>query len=283
MKKKFIFAGALIAASMMAATYVQADKNKNSSSQDTSNKVLVKVNGKEYSKAEINDKIKSIFNDQLPDNKKSIDDFNDQQKDELIKNVVISNLLLEEAEKAGIPKTSEFKKELAERTKDIERKIYIDSLIKKNVTDAKIKEEYKNLAKELSDKEEIRAKHILVEKEEKAKEISEKLNKGESFDDLAKQNSIDGSKDKGGDLGYFAKGQMVQVFEDTAFALKVGEVSKPVKSDFGWHIIKLEDKRKMRVPSFEETKSRLQNTLAQKYLQDYVASLLNNSKFEIVK
>ncbi len=86
--------------------------------------------------------------------------------------------------------------------------------------------------------EKIRCAHILVEKESLAKEVIEKLNKGESFARLAEQYSIDGSRKRGGDLGFFGKGMMVKEFEKAAFALKKGEVSGPVRTEFGYHIIK---------------------------------------------
>ena len=86
--------------------------------------------------------------------------------------------------------------------------------------------------------EKIRCAHILVEKESLAKEVIEKLNKGESFARLAEQYSVDGSRKRGGDLGFFGKGMMVKEFEKAAFALKKGEVSGPVRTEFGYHIIK---------------------------------------------
>jgi parvulin-like peptidyl-prolyl isomerase len=84
----------------------------------------------------------------------------------------------------------------------------------------------------------IRCAHILVEKESLAKEVLEKLQKGESFAKLAEQYSIDGSRRRGGDLGFFSKGTMVKPFETAAFALQKGEISGLVKTEFGYHIIK---------------------------------------------
>ncbi len=90
----------------------------------------------------------------------------------------------------------------------------------------------------LSDKMQVRASHILVQTEDKAKWICKELEKGKDFEKLAKENSYCPSKQNGGDLGFFGKGQMVKEFEDVAFSMKDGQVSKPIKTQFGWHVIK---------------------------------------------
>lgn len=103
-------------------------------------------------------------------------------------------------------------------------------------------------------KVEVRASHILLTDEAKAKEMQEKLAKGEKFEDLAKEFSNDpGSKDKAGDLGYFPKGQMMKAFEDKAFSMKVGEISDIVKTEAGYHLIKLTDKRTLKYDEIKES------------------------------
>jgi peptidyl-prolyl cis-trans isomerase C len=265
-----------------------ADKNRNTNSSSLnqaspSGIKAVKVKGHEISKDQLNEQIKALFGGNMPDGKTDINQFDETARNELIKNIVVSDLILDEATAAGVEKSDEYKKAIAATSKDVERKIFIDNLVKKHVTEDKIKEEYNNLVKEFDNKEEVRAKHILVDSEDEAKEISKKIAAGESFEELAKQKSKDSSKEKGGDLGYFSKGMMVPAFEEAVFALKVGEVSKPVKSDFGWHIIKLEDRRKMTAPSFEESKPKLERMIAQKYIKEYVDGLLAQAQFEIVK
>ena len=107
-----------------------------------------------------------------------------------------------------------------------------------------MKKAYDTEAAKIAQTERVRARHILVNSEQEAKQIIERLNKGEKFEDLAKQYSLDGSKEYGGDLGYFSAGEMVPEFSKAAFALQPGELSPPVKTDFGWHVIKLEDRKK---------------------------------------
>jgi len=118
-------------------------------------------------------------------------------------------------------------------------------------TEKEMKEYYANL------KPEIKARHILVDSEEKAKEVKSKLDGGAKFEDLAKEYSTDpGSKDKGGDLGWFGAGAMVAEFENAAYALKVNEISAPVKSENGWHIIQVTDKKEKK--KYEDMKKEIE-------------------------
>ena len=131
--------------------------------------------------------------------------------------------------------------------------------------------------------EEARARHILVETEAKAKDIFEKIAHGEDFARMAKEFSKDtGSKEEGGDLGYFSRGQMVPQFEEAAFKLKPGEMSQPVQSQFGWHIIKLEDKRQRGAPPFDSIKERIINSLVHRKAQEMTQTLRDNAKLEFI-
>lgn len=128
------------------------------------------------------------------------------------------------------------------------------------VTDQDIKDYYDSLEGK------IRASHILVEDEKKANEVKKKLDEGKSFEELAKEYSTDGSAANGGDLGWFGKGQMVKEFEEAAFKLKEGEISDPVKTDYGYHIIKVTQT----VKPFEEMKDELKEEVKQQKLKDPV-------------
>ena len=131
--------------------------------------------------------------------------------------------------------------------------------------------------------DEVDARHILVETEVTAQEVFDKVGKGEDFAKLAETYSKDpGSKADGGKLGYFTKGQMVKEFEDAAFALKKGEVSKPVQSKFGWHIIKIEDRRTKQPPSFEEVKGQIVDSMVQQKGQQAATDLRGKAKIEYV-
>ncbi|MGQ7876773.1 peptidylprolyl isomerase PrsA [Bacillus sp. 1A] len=134
-----------------------------------------------------------------------------------------------------------------------------EKAIEKTITDKELKDNYKP---------EIKASHILVKDEATAKKVKEELGQGKSFEELAKQYSEDtGSKEKGGDLGFFSSGKMVKEFEDAAYKLKKDEVSEPVKSQFGYHIIKVTDIKEPE-KSFEQSKDDIKKEIVQKKAQD---------------
>ena len=141
------------------------------------------------------------------------------------------------------------------------------------VSDADVKAEYDKIKSQLGDKE-YKARHILVEKEEEAKAIIAKLDKGEKIDDLAKQSKDPGSKDKGGDLGWANPASFVKPFADALSKLEKGKyTTTPVKTDFGYHVIKLEDTRPLKAPAFDEVKGQLKQRLEQQRVEKHIAEL----------
>jgi peptidyl-prolyl cis-trans isomerase C len=132
----------------------------------------------------------------------------------------------------------------------------------------------------MSDEQEVRARHILVEKEEDAKAILAELKKGADFAQLAKQKSKDPGASEGGDLGYFTKDQMVPEFATAAFKLEKGQISDPVKTQFGWHIIKVEDKRKRQLPEFDKVKDQIETFVQRKAQVEFVTKLRAEGKIE---
>ena len=126
------------------------------------------------------------------------------------------------------------------------------------------------------------ARHILVEKEDDAKAIIAALDKGADFATLAKEKSTDPAKDNGGDLGFFSREDMVPEFADAAFKLQKGEYTKtPVHSQFGWHVIKVEDRRTAAPPSFEDSKQQLTNELAREVIGAKIKDLRSGAKIEM--
>jgi peptidyl-prolyl cis-trans isomerase C len=175
----------------------------------------------------------------------------------------------------------EFDKRLEYWTKRAKRDAYYETSIKGTVSDALAKGIYDDKVKMIPPEDEVNASHILVESEEKAKEVFDKIGQGEAFAKLAEEYSQDpGSKAAGGSLGYFTKGQMVKEFEDAAFALKKGEVSKPVKSKFGWHIIKVDDRRMKPLPTFEEVKPQIVQSIVQQKSQQVATDLRGKANIE---
>jgi len=162
---------------------------------------------------------------------------------------------------------------------------FVQNYVKSHpIAESDLTQEYNNLKKNLGGKE-YNVRHILVEKEDDAKSIAAKLKKGGKFDKLAEINSKDaGSKDKGGDLGWIPVGNIstafVKPFGDALMNLTKGQTSEPVQSQFGWHIIKLEDVRDLKMPSFDELKPQLTQRMQQQAVQGLIAELRAKAKIE---
>ena len=194
--------------------------------------------------------------------------------------VVIREIFAQEAERKGIPSSPEYKAqmELLRQTVLI-RELFADFQKKNAVSDADAKAEYDKL-KASSTGTEYRVRHILVEKEEDAKRLTAEIKAGASFEELAKKNSKDpGSAENGGDLDFAKPEAYVPEFSKAMVALKKGEMtSEPVKSLFGYHILRLDDVREAKFPDFEEVKAQLAKSILQGRLQKYQESLKTSAK-----
>ncbi|HAF01209.1 MAG TPA: peptidylprolyl isomerase [Methylophilaceae bacterium] len=207
----------------------------------------------------------------------------DNMKAAIINELVGSELAYQEAQKMGIDKQPDFivNEELARRKLLVNA--YLADFMKKNpVSEADKKAAYEDYKKELGDKE-FNARHILVKTEAEAKDIIAQLNKGTDFAKLAKEKSLDpGSKEKGGDLGWFSPAGMVKPFSDATTALKKGELtSTPVQTQFGWHVIKLIDTRATQVPPYDKVEDGLERTLQQRKLEKMMLGLKDKAKIEV--
>ncbi len=155
----------------------------------------------------------------------------------------------------------------------------LGGVAKAAVTDAEMKKVYDEAAKKQAPEQEIHARHILVPTENEAKDVLKRLKAGEDFAKVATEVSKDPGSE-GGDLGWFTKDRMVPEFADAAFKLKKGEISEPVKSQFGWHIIRLEDTRTKEFPPFETVKEQIANYVAQKAQSELILDLRKSAKIE---
>ena len=207
----------------------------------------------------------------------------DGMKNAIINELVGSELAYQEAIKQGIDKLPDYQinQELTQRKLLVN--IFLADFMKKNaVTEADTKAAYEQYKKELGDKE-FNARHILVKTEAEAKDILAQVNKGADFAKLAKEKSLDpGSKEKGGDLGWFSPAGMVKPFSDAVSNLKKGEVTAaPVQTQFGWHVIKLVDTRATQVPSYDKVKDGLERTLQQRKLEKMMLDLKAKAKIDV--
>jgi len=163
------------------------------------------------------------------------------------------------------------------------RDAYFDRSVRATISDADAKNFYNSQLGALKADEEVRARHILVDSRDKAREVYEKLAHGGDFAQLAKEYSKDpGSKDQGGELGFFGRGQMVPQFEEAAFRLKKGEISEPFESQFGWHIMRIDDRRQRAAPAFEAVKERVVASMIHKRAQQVAADLRRKAQIEYI-
>lgn len=203
--------------------------------------------------------------------------------------LIMKKLLLREADKAKIAEDKEFQQRLA----DIKEQLIVESLIKKKLfedarlSDEEIKKFYDANKEKYKKESEINTRHILVKTEEEAKQIREKLQSGEDFVNLAKQYSIDpNAKSTGGELGFHPKGTILPEYEEAAFKLtKVGQISPIVKTQFGYHIIRLEGTKPPSYVGFEEVKEMIKQQLLQEkqkeLFEKYIDGLKKNAKITI--
>jgi peptidyl-prolyl cis-trans isomerase C len=200
----------------------------------------------------------------------------DQRRDALLAYLIDVNLLSRAAEAKKIDQAPVFPQKLAFARKKVLVEALLEQESKTAVSDKDIKKFYDE---NLKPQNEVHARHILVETEAQAKEVLAKLKGGADFAQLAKEVSKDPGSD-GGDLGYITKDQVVAEFGAAAFKLDKGKISDPVKSQFGWHVIKVEDKRERKPPAFDAVKDRIKVVLMQKANEDLVAKARQSAKIE---
>jgi peptidyl-prolyl cis-trans isomerase C len=203
------------------------------------------------------------------------------QKRVLLQYVIENELMAGAGQKDNLDKAESFPDRAKYHQRRALRDAFFDVKIHDVVTEADAKKIYEEKIGQLKPEQEIHARHILVATEEEAKEVAERLKKGEDFATVAKEKSKDASAE-GGDLGFFGRGQMLKPFEDAAFALEVGQISEPVQTQFGWHIIKVEEKRDLPLPTFDQVKEAIIAQLVQAKAQEVVTGLRDAAKIEVV-
>lgn len=253
----------LLAASISFATQALADDS-----------VVARVNGVEVKQSQL-DFAESELGPRLanfpPEDRRRV----------LLQYVLEAELMAEAAEKEKLNEAPTF----ADRVKYHERRAlrdaFYDSSIRAAVPEADAKKIFDEKIATVKPDQQVHARHILVETEAEAKDVIARLKKGEDFAKVAKEKSKD-SNAEGGDLGFFSRGQMLKPFEDAAFALEPGQISEPVHTQFGWHVIKVEEKRDAPLPTFDQVKEAIMAQLVQEKAQQIVTGLKDSAKIEIV-
>jgi peptidyl-prolyl cis-trans isomerase C len=205
----------------------------------------------------------------------------EERKKVLLQYLIESELIAGAGRTDNLDKTESFPGRMKYFERRALRDAYFDVKVYKAVSEAEAKKIYDEKIGQVKPEQEVHARHILVETEAEAKDVAERLKKGEDFAALAKEKSKDPGAE-GGDLGFFSRGQMVKPFEEAAFALDVGQISDPVQSPFGWHIIKVEEKRDQPLPSFDQVKDGIIAQLEQLKAQEVVTGLRKAATIEVI-
>ena len=268
-------AAAILAGSVLAA-----------SAQTAPDTLIAKVNGIEIHESDL-----ALAEEEVGDNMPQGND--DAKRDYLVGFLTNMIILAQAAEEKRLQDDPDFKKRVAFARNKVLMETLLQTEAKKSITDQALHAVYDDAVKQMNSEEEVHARHILFrvadwkdEKaakaaEEKAKGVIERLKKGEDFAKLANELTEDpsGRKD-GGDLGYFTKDQMVPEFAEVAFKLDKGKFSEPVKTQFGWHVLLVEDKRKKPAPQFDQVKPQLERFVVRKAQMDLVSKLRAEAKIE---
>jgi len=189
-------------------------------------------------------------------------------------------MVTQAADKKNLGDNPDFKRRLAFLRNKLLMGYELQREAKTALTDEALHQTYDEAVRSMAGQEEVRARHILVDDENEAKSVLEQLKSGADFAALAKEKSKDPGAAEGGDLGYFTKDQMVPEFADVAFKMYPGQLSNPVKTQFGWHVIKVEDRRTKQPPEFDKVKDQLEAYLARKAQTDFITKLRQSAKVE---
>ena len=224
--------------------------------------VLVVVNGEEISLNDYNEKLKGLSNYERARYR------GEEGHQDFLKGIILQRIMVQKAKELGLDKDEEVQQRITNLVHEITERVLMESLIKQEildkvaVTDKEAKEYYKENKEEFEEKEKVQARHILLATEEEAIEVRKQLDEGADFAELAIEKSTDKHTGaKGGDLGLFERGRMIAEFEEVCFALEIGEISGPVKTQFGYHIIKLEDKKEAGKKEFYEVSDGIKKKL----------------------
>ncbi|MFA7270242.1 MAG: peptidylprolyl isomerase [Sterolibacterium sp.] len=263
----FRFSLAAVAVALtVASAFAKDDAAKSASS-------IATVNGKAIPKIRAD----ALIAGQLAQGQPDSDDLRKAVREELVRREII----VQEAQKKGLDKKAPIQGQMELARQSILINAYLSEYLRGHpVSDDALAKEYENVKLKLGDKE-YKARHILVEKEDEAKDIIAKLKKGEKFEDLAKQSKDPGSKERGGDLGWAAPSGYVKPFSDALVKLEKGKYTEtPVKTDFGFHIILLEDARELKLPAMEEAKPQLLQRLQQQMVEKHIMELASKAKID---
>ncbi|MCE3255523.1 MAG: PpiC-type peptidyl-prolyl cis-trans isomerase [Rickettsiaceae bacterium] len=254
-------------------------------SNQKNGKVAATVNGEKIYQSELEDRVAKMLSSRNPagvEQKIAIDNLPQQVIEAVAKDIYLQREIDKIAGKSKEAKDGKIKKQAEEYKKGLIRQAYLAAAIKKEVTEETIKNKYTQLSTELAGKKEMHLRHIMVSSQEKIEKIKSML-KTTSFEKLAKQYSEDGANAaKGGDLGYVVPDRLDEDFSKAISELKKNQISAPIKTKFGWHIVKVEDVRDVKIPTFEEAKAEIEQSMKREVVEKLFGKITENSKVKIL-
>jgi peptidyl-prolyl cis-trans isomerase C len=254
------------------------DSSSSSSSSETqtssaADPVVARVNGVDIRQSDL-----ALAEEDLGADMQSVSP--EARREHLISYLADIIMVNQAAEKKKLADNPEFKRRLAFLRNKLLMGYELQEEAKAAINDEALQQTYNDAVKSIGGQEEVRARHILVDSEDEAKTLLDQIKGGADFATIAKEKSKDPGAAEGGDLGYFTKDQMVPEFAEVAFKMYPGQLSNPVKTQFGWHIIKVEDKRTKQPPEFDKVKDQIEAYLARKSQSEFISKLRQSAKIE---
>lgn len=263
-----------------AGIYVSLQKNPAHDSvvqKDENDTIVAEVNGKPVYRSEANDRLAKLSGQNV-----QFDKLDDKSKYIVVKELAAHKMVLEEAYKEKIEDKPSIQDRVAAYRDSLVKEEFLASIAKDSINEGNLKARYEELLKDLKGRTQYKLRHIMVESEAKAQAVEQKL-KTESFEDVAKLDSKDARTAlSGGDLGYVLSGSMIKEFESVIPKMKKGDVSAPIKTQAGWHIVKVEDIRPAEALKFEDAKPGLVRDLFAKAAREYVDHLLSDADIKLL-
>jgi peptidyl-prolyl cis-trans isomerase C len=263
----------LLVAPVLSGCWKDSGSSPTASTSSASDPVIARVNGSEIRQSDL-----ALAEDDLGSDLQGAPA--ELKREHILSYLTDIVLVAQAAEAKKLQDQEDFKRKQAFLQKKLLMSAMLQSHGKTAATDSAMHELYDQQVKPIGAQEEVRARHILVETEDEAKAIVDQIKNGADFATLAKEKSKDPGAADGGDLGYFGKDQMVPEFSEVVFKMYPGQVSNPVKTQFGWHIIKVEDRRNKQVPEFDKIKDQIEAYVARKAQTELVTQLREKAKIE---
>lgn len=273
--RAYFLAPSLVAAVALLAACNKAPETATPATTTPAAPVVATVNGVTLTRPEFD-----IYEKNLLRNAK-VQSLTPDQQNQVLDDLITMQIMAAQGEKDGLEKDPDTQAQLAllhmRVLADAETQKFVKS---QTPSDADLHAEYDTAVSQM-DKNEYHARHILVATKEQADQVIKKLKSGAKFEDVAKAQSTDtGSKNNGGDLGWFTTSRMVKPFSDAVKTLKKGDISQPVQTQYGWHVIQLEDTRDASPPPFDQVKPQLTDAVNRKKLQAFVEDLRKQAKID---